>query len=113
MRFVVALVNATSFSSPSVSAVTVECLFLFGQVVQHQSDRDLFVTFEVCSQLVSLPLQSFLQLPHPIALALRFLIEFPELVVEAGPACVFYAVFSRDSGCTKRAQTESHPSVAF
>ena len=47
-----------------------------------------FVTFEVCSQLVSLPLQFLLQLPHPVALALRVLFEFPELVVDVGPACV-------------------------
>ena len=83
--FVVALVNATSSSSPSVSAVTVRCLLLFGQVVQHQSDRDPFVTFEVCSHLVSVPLQFLLQLPHPVTLAFRVLFEFLELVVDVGP----------------------------
>ena len=61
------------------------CLSFFGQVVKHQSDRGPFVTFEVCSQLVSLLLKSLLQLPQPFALVLRLVIEFPELVVDAGP----------------------------
>ena len=85
MRSVAAFVNATFSSSPSISAVTVRCLSFSRQVVQHQSDRGPFATCEVCSQLVSMLLKSLLQLPHRVALVLRLVIEFPELVVDVGP----------------------------
>ena len=85
IRSVAAFVNATFSSTPSISAITVRCLPFFRQVVQHLSDRGPFVTFEVCSQLVSMLLKSLLQLPHPVALVLRLVIEFLELVVDVGP----------------------------
>ena len=50
------------------------------------------------SQLDSVLFKFLLQLPHPVALVIRVLFGFPELVADVGPAHVSYCVFSHDPG---------------